>query len=47
MWAVLKFHKSELSLFKEDLIKNLGNDFQLYIPKIRIQKYKKKQISQY
>ena len=44
MWAVLKFHKSELSLFKEDLIKNLGNDFQLYIPKIRIQKYKKNKL---
>ena len=44
MWTVLKFHKSELSLFKEDLIKNLGKDFQLYIPKIRIQKYKKNKL---
>ncbi len=44
MWTVLKFHKSELSLFKEDLTKNLGKDFKLYIPKIRIQKYKKNKL---
>lgn len=44
MWTVLKFHKSKLSLFKEDLIENLGKDFQLYIPKIRIQRYKKNKL---
>lgn len=44
MWAILKFQNSKLSLFKEDLVKNLGKDFQLYIPKIRIQKYKKNKL---
>ena len=40
MWAVLKFKTNSFSILKEDLNKKLGNDFKIYIPKIRIQKYK-------
>ena len=40
MWAVLKYDKKYLHLLNQDLRKKLGNDFQIYIPKIRIQKYK-------
>ncbi len=40
MWTVLKFDKKNLALLKEDLTKKLGKDFKIYIPKLRIQKYK-------
>ena len=40
MWVVLKFKTNSFSILKEDLNKKLGNDFKIYIPKIRIQKYK-------
>ena len=40
MWAILKFDKKNLSTLREDLKKKLGKDFKLYIPKLRIQKYK-------
>ena len=40
MWAILKFDKKNLSVLREDLKKKLGKDFKLYIPKLRIQKYK-------
>jgi len=40
MWTVLKFDKKGLALLKEDLEKKLGKDFKIYIPKLRIQKYK-------
>ena len=40
MWTVLKFDKKSLTLLKDDLKKKLGQDFEVYIPKLRIQKYK-------
>ena len=40
MWTVLKFDKKSLSLLREDLSKKLGKDFKIYIPKLRIQRYK-------
>ena len=40
MWTVLKFDKNNLGLLKGDLNKRLGQDFKIYIPKIRIQKFK-------
>ena len=40
MWTVLKFEKKSLVLLKEDLKKKLDEDFKIYIPKLRIQKYK-------
>ena len=40
MWTVLKFDKKNLGLLKKDLKKKLGQDFKIYIPKLRIQKYK-------
>ena len=40
MWTVLKFDKKNLALLKKDLSRKLGKDFKIYIPKLRIQKYK-------
>ena len=40
MWAVLKFKTNSFSILKEDLYKKIGKDFKIYVPKIRIQKYK-------
>ena len=40
MWTVLKFDKKKLALLKEDLTGKLGKEFKIYIPKLRIQKYK-------
>ena len=40
MWTVLKFDKKNLYLLKQDLYKKLGKDTKIYIPKLRIQKYK-------
>ena len=40
MWTVLKFDKKNLSLLKEDLKKKLGKDYEIYIPKLKNQKFK-------
>ncbi len=40
MWKVLKIDQKSLGLLKEDLKKKLGEDFKIYIPKLRIQKFK-------
>ena len=40
MWTVVKFDKKNLALLKRDLTTKLGKDFEIYIPKLRIQKYK-------
>ena len=40
MWTVVKFDKKNLALLKEDLSEKLGKDIKIYIPKLRIQKYK-------
>ena len=40
MWTVLKFDKKVLALLKTDLFLKLGKNFKIYIPKLKIQKYK-------
>ena len=45
MWTVLKFDKKNLGLLKEDLNKKLGQDYKIYIPKLRIQKYKNNKLN--
>ena len=40
MWAVLKFDRKNLALLREDFASKLGKDFKIYIPKLRLQKYK-------
>jgi hypothetical protein len=44
MWAVLKFEKKEINSLKRDLEKKLGSSPEFYIPKIKIQNYKKNKI---
>ena len=40
MWTVLKFDKKALALLKTDLFLKWGENFKIYIPKLKIQKYK-------
>ena len=40
MWTILKFNKRELNILKEGLKQKLGENFQIYIPKLKIQKFK-------
>lgn len=44
MWIIMKFDKKRLNLLKEDLTKKLGRNYQIYIPKLSIQKFKNKKI---
>lgn len=40
MWAVIKFDIKKLASLKEDLKLKLGKNYKIYIPKIKVQKYK-------
>ena len=40
MWTILKFDRKNLSLLRKDLKKRLGEEITIYVPKLRIQKYK-------
>ena len=40
----MKFDKRRFNLLKEDLTKKLGRNYQIYIPKLSIQKFKNKKI---
>ncbi len=44
MWTIIKFDKKNLALLEQDLKKKLGDDLEIYIPKLRIQKYKKNKL---
>jgi len=44
MWAIIKFDKKKLIELKKDLSKKLGSDPELYLPKLNLQKYKKKKL---
>ena len=44
MWSIIKVDLKKLSLFNEDLKKKLGSEFKIYIPKIKIQTYKKNKL---
>jgi len=40
MWTILKFDRKNLKILEADLRKKLGQDLKIYIPRLRIQKYK-------
>ena len=42
MWTIIKFDKNNLAFLTKDLHKKLGDDLNFYLPKLLIQKYKKK-----
>jgi len=44
MWTVIKLDQKKINLFKEDLKKRVGNDFKLYLPKLKVDKFNKKKI---
>jgi hypothetical protein len=50
MWTIAKIEKKKINLLKSDLSKKLGSDFQLYNPKVILERYslnklKKKEVS--
>ena len=44
MWTVIKFEKKQINFLRQDLTKKLGSNYKIYIPKIKIQKYKKNKL---
>lgn len=44
MWTVLKFDKKALGLLTKGLREKLGKGLQIYVPKLRIQKYHKNKL---
>ena len=44
MWTVIKLDKKKINLFKEDFKNKIDNDFELYIPKIRLLKRSKNRL---
>ena len=39
MWTVIKLDQKKINLLKEDLKKRVGNDFKLYLPKLKVEKF--------
>lgn len=46
MWTVIKFDKKNIHIFKEELKRKFGNNFEIYYPKLTIQKYQKLKLKQ-
>lgn len=44
MWTILKFDKKSLAFLKKDFAQKLGNNFQIYSPKMILQKYSKNKL---
>ena len=44
MWIILKINNKEFSILKEGFLKVLGKDVKFYLPKIKIQKFKKNKV---
>ncbi len=44
MWIVIKYDQKYLSLLKRELSKKIGKDIEFYIPKIRVNNFKKNKI---
>tara|TARA_B100001057_G_C22860863_1_gene954455 strand:+ start:2061 stop:2564 length:504 start_codon:yes stop_codon:yes gene_type:complete len=41
MWLIIKFDKSEINTLRYELMKKLGNDTVIFIPKVKIELFKK------
>ena len=41
MWAVAKIKINEVSSFKSQIISKIGKDTYFYIPKVKVQNFKK------
>ena len=44
MWTIIKFDKKKLNILKEDFSQKLNGNFEIYSPKLLIQKYKKNKL---
>jgi len=44
MWIILKFIKNDLTLLRKDLSNKLGGDVEFYLPKLKLQKFKKNKL---
>ena len=45
MWTIIKIDKKKINFLKSDLAKKIGNDFKVYVPKLRIQKFKQNKLT--
>ena len=39
MWTIIKFDKKKINIFKKDLKKKFGDNFQIYCPQLTVQNY--------
>ncbi len=44
MWVILKFKKNDLELLKKDLSDKLGKGVEFFLPKVKLQKFKKNKL---
>ncbi len=44
MWTVIKFEKKKIGLFKQEMKLKFGDDFKIYYPRMRVEKFKKNKI---
>ena len=44
MWTVIRFDKKKINLLNQDLKSKIGEDFKIYIPKIRVQNFKRNKL---
>ena len=44
MWTIIKIDKKKINFLKKRFIKKIGEDFKIYIPKLKIQKFKKNKL---
>ena len=44
MWAIIKFDKKRLNLLLEDFTKKFGEEYKIYIPKLKLQRYKNNKV---
>ena len=46
MWTVIKFEKKKINIFKEDLKKKFGGNFQIYCPQLIVQNYQNNKLKE-
>jgi hypothetical protein len=44
VWAIIKFDKKKLNLLLEDFNKKLGKEYKIYIPRLKLQRYKNNKV---
>lgn len=44
MWVIIKFDKKKLNIFSNEVKKKIGNNIEIYLPKIKIERFKKNRL---